>query len=116
MATHTIVTRTDDLDGGPADTTIHFAVGAVSYEIDLNEENAEKFRAALEPYMDAGRKRYPNKAQAQGPGPGNWGTPLGKKKAREIRRWGNEHGWEVGRYGRVPKEVVDAYRQDNPGA
>lgn len=116
MATHTIVTLTDDLDGGPATATIRFAIDTESYEIDLNEKNEKEFRDALEPYVAAGRKRFVPRTRAQGPGPGNWGNALGKKKAKEIRAWGNAHGWEVGRYGRVPKEVVDAYWQDNPGA
>jgi len=40
MATKITVALEDDLDGGPADETVRFAVGGVEYEIDLNKKNA----------------------------------------------------------------------------
>jgi hypothetical protein len=36
MATKIIIALGDDLDGGPADETVRFAVGDVEHEIDLN--------------------------------------------------------------------------------
>ena len=55
MAKTVIVKLTDDLDGGDADETVHFALDGRSYEIDLSATNAAKLRGALEPYMERGR-------------------------------------------------------------
>jgi hypothetical protein len=55
MAKTVIVKLTDDIDGGDADETIHFAVDGKSYEVDLSTANASKLRDALRPYIENGR-------------------------------------------------------------
>ena len=40
----------DDLDGGPADETVRFALGGAEYEIDLSNKNATAFRQQLAPF------------------------------------------------------------------
>ena len=55
MAKTVIVKLTDDLDGGDADETIHFALDGRSYEVDLSAANASKLRDALKPYIEKGR-------------------------------------------------------------
>ena len=55
MAKTVVVKLTDDIDGGDADETVHFAVDAKSYEIDLSAANAAKFREVLKPYVERGR-------------------------------------------------------------
>ena len=49
MAQRVVVTLSDDIDGGVAEETVHFAVDGKSYEIDLSARNAEKLRSALAP-------------------------------------------------------------------
>jgi hypothetical protein len=44
MATRTTLTLEDDLDGGPADETMRFALEGAEYEIDLSKKNARAFR------------------------------------------------------------------------
>jgi hypothetical protein len=44
MATKMSVVLEDDLDGGPGDETIRFAVEGTEYEIDLNKKNAAALR------------------------------------------------------------------------
>lgn len=56
MAQKVDVHLEDDLDGGPADEIITFALQCCDYEIDLSAANAEKVREALRPYAGAGRK------------------------------------------------------------
>ena len=56
MARQEIVTVIDDLDGSEGATTVRFAFGDQSYEIDLNEQHTEELRAALDPYITAGRR------------------------------------------------------------
>jgi len=40
MAQKITVALEDDVDGGPADETVRFAIGGVDYEIDLSRKNA----------------------------------------------------------------------------
>jgi hypothetical protein len=49
MAKKTIERLIDDLDGGDATETIHFAYDGTTYTIDLNTKNATKLRRILEP-------------------------------------------------------------------
>ena len=55
MAKTVVVKLTDDIDGGDADESIHFALDGKSYEIDLNAKNAATFRKTLQPYIEKGR-------------------------------------------------------------
>jgi hypothetical protein len=55
MAKTVIVKLTDDLDGGDAEETVHFSLDGKSYEIDVNEANATRVRAALEPFIAKAR-------------------------------------------------------------
>jgi hypothetical protein len=56
MAQKITVALQDDLDGGPADETVQFAIGGTGYEIDLSTSNAAAFRAQLAPFIACARK------------------------------------------------------------
>jgi hypothetical protein len=56
----------DDLDGSEANETVTYSLDGKEYEIDLSEENAAKFREALQPYIDKSR---PVERQASGQTP-----------------------------------------------
>ena len=47
MARTMKVVLTDDIDGTPADETVEFSVDGTDYEIELNSDNAAKFREVL---------------------------------------------------------------------
>lgn len=110
MAQKVLVQLVDDLDGTSSHdvTTVLFGLDGVSYEIDLSEENAEKLRASLSPYVDSAR-RVGGRVKR--------GTrPAGSKSANaseagQIREWAQENGYELAGRGRIPSHVVDAYRQ-----
>jgi hypothetical protein len=55
MATQTIITITDDLDGSVDAETIRFAFQGQPFEIDLAAKNLEKLQRALQPYINAAR-------------------------------------------------------------
>ena len=57
MAKTVIVKLTDDIDGGDADETVHFALDGRSYEIDVSTANVERLRGALKPYIEKARDR-----------------------------------------------------------
>src|SRR6202035_3784501 len=55
MAKTVIVKLTDDLDGGDADETVHFALDGRTYEIDLSAANAATLRETFKPFIEKGR-------------------------------------------------------------
>jgi hypothetical protein len=106
LAQRTIVQLEDDLDGGPADTTVSFAFEGTAYEIDLNSNNAAKMRDAFAPYIGsarkAGRGGAPRRAAAVS-------RRSSGNRTNDIREWARENGFTVNDRGRLSREVVDAY-------
>ena len=106
MAQKVEVHLEDDLDGGPADDTVTFALDGKDYEIDLSTTNAEELREALRPYAEAGRKTTR--------GGGSRGTRTraaggGDSDTAKIRAWAKENGHGVSDRGRIHQTVKDAY-------
>ena len=60
MSRRTIVQLIDDLDGtvipGGLGRTLLFEFDGTSYEIDLTDAHIDELRAALAPYLSAGRR------------------------------------------------------------
>lgn len=56
MAQRVHVVLEDDMDGGPADETVHFGLDGSAYEIDLSSGRAEQLRAAVAPFVTAARR------------------------------------------------------------
>jgi len=103
MASKVVVALEDDLDGGPAEETVRFAVGGTEYEIDLNKKNARAFRKQLAPFIEHARKA--GRRQRRRParlGPGG-------ERASDIRAWASQQGIAVSRRGRIPASVVAQY-------
>ena len=100
----TVVT-VDDIDGTFGAKTIPFSVGKDSWEIDLTEENEQRLRDALAPFITKARKQ-PRTRSAQR-------TSSGSSNNREIRAWAQEQGIAVPARGRIPQTVVDAYADRN---
>jgi nucleoid-associated protein Lsr2 len=107
MAKKVTVSLIDDFDGKQADETVQFGLDGVSYEIDLSEKHAKKMREDLRPWVDAGR-RIGGSRRRRGVGTG--GVSGDRKQSAEIREWARKSGYEVARRGRIPAEVLDAYR------
>lgn len=104
MAQKVQVVLVDDLDGGPADTTVAFSWGGASYEIDLSEANAARFADLVAPYVGHARRvgptrRAPRRATAD----------RASSDAAAIREWAREQGIEVSERGRVSAEVRARY-------
>jgi hypothetical protein len=93
----------DDLDGGPADETVRFAVGGSEYEIDLNKDNARAFRKQLAPFIEHARRvgRGQRRRSAR--------TASGREHSGDIRAWAKEHGIAISGRGRIPAAVVERY-------
>jgi hypothetical protein len=104
VASKTIVTLEDDIDGGTADESLRFAFDGKSYAIDLSTKNAEKFRKAIKPFIDAGR-REGSIARAKHT---SYVTPDVQPSA--VRAWAASNGYSVSARGRISADVVAAYK------
>lgn len=101
----------DDLDGtvlehGVGDT-VHFSLDGTAYEIDLTDEHAADLRAALEPFVRAGR-RLGRGGTATSPA-GTRKRAQNSRDLADVRSWASAHGHTVSDRGRVPQVVLDAY-------
>ena len=110
MAQQFQVRYIDDLDGtdlGETSNTISFAFEGKEYSIDLSDDNAEAFRQAIAPYIEAGHRVTGSKAKAAR----RTAAPSGNTKA--IREWARNNGYDVSDRGRIPADVADAYAATN---
>jgi hypothetical protein len=112
MAQKVTVQLVDDLDDSPIAAgdgrTVEFAFDGSSYEIDLSNDNVDKFRDAISDYVAAARKTAGRRTGSTGkpssaPKRGN-SEELGK-----IREWAKENGYEVSSRGRISTQVQEAY-------
>lgn len=109
MAQKTQVVLIDDLDGGPADETVTFALDGVSYEIDLSAAHAAELRDAFASWVGHGRRvggRTRTGRRASAPATS---TRSSSSDSGAIREWAREHGYTVSERGRIPAEVKAAY-------
>jgi len=107
MAKKVTVSLIDDFDGKQADGTVQFGLDGVSYEIDLSEKNAKKMREGLRPWVDAGQRIGGSRRRRAA---GTGGVSVDRSQSADIREWARKSGYEVARRGRIPAEVLDAYR------
>jgi hypothetical protein len=108
VAKQTTVTLVDDLDGSEADEQIEFSVDGKSYEIDLSKTNSQRLREALAPFISAARRASARRSS------GSSSTPSRPAADREhnqaIREWAKAQGMKISERGRIPSEVLEAYR------
>src|SRR6476619_7279297 len=108
MAKKVTTSLVDDLDAKTAaDETVAFTLDGVAYEIELSTKNAKELRAALQPWIDAGR-RVGGRRRSSMVGASRRATE--PRESAAIRVWARTHGYQVARRGRIPADVVDAFR------
>ena len=113
MAQQFQVQYIDDLDGtnlGSVANTISFAFDGKEYTIDLSDENAEKFREVMAPYVENGHRVSGSKAKPARRAAAR-SSSTGDTKA--IREWARNNGYEVSDRGRIPGHIMDAYAAAN---
>jgi len=111
MAQKVTVQLVDDLDDSPITPgegrTLEFSFDGSSYEIDLSDDNVDKFREAISDYIAAARKvsgrRTGGAAPKAAPKRGN------SEELAKIREWAKENGYEVSTRGRISTQVQEAY-------
>ena len=106
MARKTIVRLIDDIDGGPADKTVHFGWAGTHYQADLSAEHAAELEQAMAKFVAVGRRVGGSSARQA--------TPAAKSEGRTeylsaVRQWAVDHGHEVAPRGRIAASVIGAY-------
>src|SRR4051794_6250181 len=105
MAKKVIETLLDDIDGSEATQTVTFGYSGKSYEIDLNDKNAEKLNKALAPFIAAGRRT--------GAAPSKSSSKTGRDwNIVELREWAGKKKIDVPQRGRIPQSIVDQYKAE----
>ena len=112
MAQKVTVQLVDDLDDSPIAAgdgrTVEFAFDGSSYEIDLSNDNVDKFRDAISDYIAAARKTNGRRTNGA---PKSSGAPKrgNSEELAKIRQWAKESGYEVSSRGRISTQVQEAY-------
>src|SRR5687767_10462110 len=91
------VVLTDDLDGSEATHTLNYMVDGQEYEIDLSEENVQRFHEALEPFVSKSRQVERQTAPVRrGRRDGRRrSSASGRDDIPQIRLWAEANGYEV---------------------
>jgi Lsr2 len=119
MAQKVQVILVDDVDGGNASETVTFGLDGVSYEIDLNEDNAAKLRDSLSTWVGHARRvggrssSGGTRRRSAGSGSGSGGSAGSGNDTAAIRAWARDNGHDVSERGRISAEVMSAYEAAN---
>jgi len=94
----------DDLDGGPAEGAVRFALGGTDYEIDLSARHGDELCAAPGTYAEHARKVGGTSCRA----PAADASPAADTVA--VRAWARDIGYDIKNRGRVPANPVAKYQ------
>src|SRR5215469_6285447 len=110
MAQKVLVQLVDDLDGTSSNdiSTVTFGLDGVTYEIDLNEDNANNLREHLAEYI-ASARRTGGRVKRGGSPVVAGGSGRNREQTQAIREWAKKNGHEVSDRGRIPAAVIDAF-------
>jgi hypothetical protein len=111
MAQKVVVSLVDDLDGGKAAETVEFGLDGKNYEIDLSAKNAKKLRDAVSSYVAAARRPSRQTRRSPRAASSNGSAAADREQNQAIREWARGQGMEVSDRGRIPTDVVEAYRK-----
>ena len=123
MATKTVVTNIDDLDGTESTektkvTPRRFEFDGKAYEIDLTDKNHAAMGKLLTPYTEKARRAGTPARTAGRRGPVNHlpapRTKASRERGARIRAWAKTQGIDVGERGRIPYEIEQKYNAANP--
>ncbi len=109
MAQKVLVQLVDDLDGTSSNdiATVTFGLDGVTYEIDLNENNASNLRDHLAEFIASARRTGGRVKRGGTPTAG--GSGRNREQTQAIREWAKKNGHDVSDRGRIPAAVIDAF-------
>lgn len=114
-----ISTVADDFDGSTPAETVSFSVSGRDYEIDLSEQNRAELDALLAEFEDKMKKftdaarpagRTTSARSSSGGRASSKSSSTSSAEASKVRLWAVDNGFDVKDRGRIPAEVMDAYR------
>lgn len=103
MATKTITTLVDDVDGTDAAETVTFALDGTIYEIDLSDKNADALRATVSTWASRAREIGKQRGARRNI------KAVGDSRNALIRAWAAREGIQIPARGRIPNEVQRQY-------
>jgi len=106
MAQRVEVVLIDDVDGGPADETVSFAIDGVSYEIDLSDKNAARLRDEVASWTGHARRSGGSRSARRR---GSAGGAAKRNDLASVREWARANGHQVSDRGRISAEIQAAY-------
>lgn len=107
MATRTVTTLVDDIDGSTEDVvTCAFGLGDSHFEIDLNPDHREELESALGKFVAAARLVRGEKPAKQRRSVDR----TDRDESHAVRMWAKENGFDVSERGRISKAVIEAYQ------
>ncbi|MFJ4297308.1 histone-like nucleoid-structuring protein Lsr2 [Curtobacterium sp. SP.BCp] len=113
MAQKVTVQLVDDLDDSPITAgegrTVEFAFDGSTYEIDLSNDNVDKFREAISDYVAAARKVSGRRSSSGGGASKPTPKRGNSEELAKIREWAKDNGYEVSSRGRISTQVQEAY-------
>lgn len=111
MAQKTTVQLVDDLDGtvGKDIATVEFGLDGVTYEIDLNKDNAANLRDGLADFVAAARRTGGRVKRGLRVATPSERPARSKEQTQAIRDWAKKNGYEIAERGRVPSSVIAAF-------
>jgi hypothetical protein len=99
----------EELSDGNGET-VSFALDGTTYELDLSNKEADKFRGQFQDYIAVARKTSGGRGRkSSGSSRSTSGSGRGKDELAEIRAWAKKNGHEVSERGRIKQDVLDAY-------
>lgn len=117
MATVTRIEFIDDIDGKPLDVedvnVVAWSWLGVDYEFETSTANLDRIEVGRVPLANllAKSRRIGGRRRSHGP---NNRHPQTSESASTIRNWARENGYEILQRGRIPADIVDAYKQNSP--
>jgi hypothetical protein len=109
MARMTIVELVDDLNGSTADITrVEFGLDGAYYTIDLDQRNAGRLRRHLAEFVSSARRTGGRDLLFTTRRPA--GSGRSREQTQAIREWARKNGHDVADRGRIPAQVVEAFK------
>jgi hypothetical protein len=104
MARKEVIQYVDDLTGEPLPSdevrTVNFSYSGKDYTVDLSQENADRLREVLSPWLKVATRVSGRRASSKVPA---------RTDLDEVRVWARENGFTVSERGRVAQKILDAY-------
>lgn len=119
MAKVETVRLVDDISGDEAQETVDFGLDGRRFRIDLTAAHARRLRDDLAPFLAAARAADSpgsQRARTRAATAGSGSDGATREHNRVVREWARENGFTVSERGRIPAEVAEAYRRDEPAA